>query len=214
MEIETFCRGSRKLAIKYRYYVKYNIMIAICMIAPIVIFTLDYLNIIKVGKLKIGSFFVALLCIAWLVVLLVGFLGRGSVGTLRYQIFGITTDQRIVHFWFKEMLRDGRVVLHFKPYHKRKKKVEFIDIVKKKEEIIKDENFEEYLYTLCNDESVQLKSDILYEIMDNIQILKERRKYIIVSYTIGKFRTKKKLKIYKNLTNKEKLLKLIDPSLG
>src|SRR5574344_415112 len=110
MDIETFCRGSRKLAVRYRYYLKYNIMIAICILAPIVIFTLDHLNIIKVGKLQIGSFFVALLCIAWLAVLLMGFSGRGSVGALRYQVFGITPDKRIVHFWFKEMLRDGKVV--------------------------------------------------------------------------------------------------------
>ncbi len=212
MDIETFCRGSRKLAVKYRYYLKYNILIAMCILAPIVILTLDHLNIIKVGKLQIGSFFVVLICIAWLIVLLVGFSGRGSVGALRYQIFGITPDRRIVHFWFKEMLRDGKVVLHFKPYHKKQTKDEFIDVIKKKEEIINDENFEEYLCTLCNDETVQRKSDILYEIMDDIQIVKERKKYLVINYTIGNFKTKKKLKIYKNLTNQDKILKLIKDS--
>ena len=209
MNIETFCKGSKKLAVKYRYYFKYNIMIVFCILVPIVIFALDYFNIIKVGKLKIGSFLFALLCIAWLVVLLVGFVGRGSVEALRYQIFGITSDKRIVHFWFKEMLRDGKVVLYFKPYHKRKKKDEYINVIKKKDEVIKDEYFDEYLCTLCNDESVQRRSDILYEIMDNIQIIKERKKYLIVNYTIGNFKTKKKLKIYKNLTNGEQILHLM-----
>ena len=187
-------------------------MIAVCIMAPIVIFTLDYLDIIKVGKLQIGTFFVALLSIAWLVVLLMGFSGRGSVKALRYQIFGITQDKRIVHFWFKEMLRDGKVVLHFKPYHKKQIKDEFIDVIKKKEEIIKDENFDEYLCTLCNDESVQRRSDILYEIMNDIQIIKERKKYLVIMYTIGNFKTKKKLKIFKNLTNLEQFIELVKTS--
>lgn len=209
MDFQAFCKGSRKLAVKYRYYRKYNIMIAVCILAPIVIFMLDYFNVIKVGKLQIGGFFVALLCIAWLVVLLMGLSGRGSVGALRYQIFGITKDRRIVHFWFKDMLLDGKVVLHFKPYHKKQTKDEFIHVIKKKEEVIKDEYFEEYLCALCNDESVQKKSDILYEIMDDIRIMKERKKYLVISYTIGQFKTKKKLKIYKNLTNQDMMLNLI-----
>ncbi len=209
MDIETFCKGSRKLAVKYRYYIKYNLMIAFCLLAPMAIFVMDYLNIIKVGKLQIGSFLIALICIAWLIILLMGLSGRGSVEALRYQIFGITHDKKIVHFWFKEMLRDGKVVLHFKPYHKKQTKDEFIDVIKKKEEIIKDENFEEYLCTLCNDESVQCKSDILYEIMDDIEVVRESRKFLLVSYTIGQFKTKKKLKIYKNLTNRDQMFQLI-----
>ncbi len=209
MDIQTFCRGSRKLAVKYRYYLKYNIMIGMCILAPITIFTLDYLSIIKVGRLKIGSLVVALICIAWLIVLLMGLCGRGNVKALQYQIFGVTSDNRLVHFWFKEMLREGKVVLHFRPYHKKQMKDEFIDVIKKKEEIIKDENFEEFLCTLCNDESVERRSDILYEIMDDIKIERERRKYLVVSYTIGKFKTKKKLKIYKNLTNQEQIMEII-----
>ena len=209
MDIVTFCKGSRRLAVKYRYYLKYNLMILTCILAPIVIFALDYMNVIKVGKMQIGSFFIALICIIWLVVLFIGFLGRGSVGALSYQIFGITPDKRIVHFWFKEMLRDGKVVLHFKPYHKKQKKDEFIDVIKRKQEVMKDENFDEYLCTLCNDESVECRSDILYEIMDDIKVLKEKNKYLLVSYTIGNFKTKKKLKIYKNLTNREEIFTII-----
>lgn len=209
MDFQTFCKGSRKLAVKYRYYLKYNIMIALCILAPISMIVLDYLNVIKVGKLQIGGFFVALICLVWLIILCMGLSGRGSVGALRYQIFGITKDQRIVHFWFKDMLLDGKVVLHFKPYHKKLTKDEFIHVIKKKEEVIKDENFDEYLCALCNDETVQRKSDILYEIMDDIRIMKEKRKYLLISYTIGQFKTKKKLKIYKNLTNQDMILSLI-----
>lgn len=209
MDILTFCRGSRKLAVKYRYYLKYNMMIVICILSPITIFTLDYLDIIKVWKLQLGSFVVALICIAWLIVLLMGLCGRGNVEALQYQIFGVTPDNKLIHFWFKEMLRDGKVVLHFRPYSKKQTKDEFINVIKKKEEVIKDENFEAFLYALCNDESVQRKSDILYEIMDDIKVEKERRKFLIVSYTIGNFKTKKKLKIYKNLTNQEQLMQII-----
>ncbi|MDO5519263.1 MAG: hypothetical protein Q4G58_02100 [bacterium] len=209
MEIKTFCRGSKKLAIKYRYYLKYNLLVALCIIVPVSLFLLDNFELIHIGKLRINSATVAILFIIWLVVLIIGFIGFGQVNGLTYQIFGITTDNRLVRFYFKDMLRDGKVVLHFKPYHKRETRMEYVDVIKKKEEIIKDTNFEEYLCTLCNDHEVQKQSDILFEVMDNIRVVKDKRTYLEIKYTIGRFKTKKKVKIYKNLTNMNELNDLV-----
>lgn len=204
-----FCRGSRKLAVKYRYYLKYNLMIAFCIIMPLCFLLLEYFHVIQMGKLRLSGLIITVLLLMWLVILILGCLGFGSVNALRYQIFGITSEGKLVHFWFKEMLRDGKVVLHFRPYHKKATKLEFIDVIKKKEEIIKDENFEDFLCALCNDEEVQRRSDILYEVMDQIQVVKETRRYIEVSYTIGEFGTEKKLKIYKNITHFNELKSII-----
>lgn len=205
MEIKMFCRGSKKLALKYRYYLKYNVMLALCFITPLIILALEHFSVLKVGKLRMSTLIIALCLLVWLLVLVVGFIGFGSVNALRYQIFAITADGQVVHFWFKEMLRDGKVVLHFSPYHKRATKKEFIDVIKKKEEIIKDEHFEEFLCALVNDSEVQKRSDILFEVMDEIHIVRENRKYIEVQYTIGQLGTKKKLKIHKNITHLEEL---------
>lgn len=209
MEIIKFCRGSKKLAIKYRYYMKYNLMVALCIIVPFIIFVLDEKRVIQIGRLRASSTVIAAALIVWLVGLLIGFLGFGKVDGLNYQIFGITAEHKIVHFYFKDMLRDGKVVLHFKPYHKKSTKREYIDVIKKKEEIIRDENFEEYLCVLCNDPAVQKQSDILFEVMDNVKLVRNTRKYIEIKYTIGQFRTKKKLKIHKNLTNFDEIMQLI-----
>ena len=209
MKIIQFCRGSKKLAIKYRYYVKYKMMVALCIIVPIIIFMLEQKKVIHLGKVRTSTMILAIGLIIWLAVLIVGFMGFGKIDALSYQIFGITSEHKLVHFYFKDMLRDGKVVLHFKPYHKKSTKLEYIDVIKKKEEIIKDENFEEYLCTLCNDPSVQKQSDILFEVMDDVKIVRNTRKYIEIKYTIGQFKTKKKLKIHKNLTNFDQLIRLI-----
>lgn len=209
MEVKLFCRGSRKLAIKYRYYMKYNIMLAVCLVTPIIIFLFDHFGIIKVGKLRASTMIIALLLLIWLIILVLGFIGFGAVNGLQYQIFAITTEDKIIHFWFKEMLKDGKVVLQFSPYHKRATKREYVDVVKKKEEIIKDENLEEYLCALVNDPQVQKQSDILFEVMDDIVVLRKKRNYIDVQYTIGQLGTKKKLRIYKNITNWEEIEKRI-----
>lgn len=185
-------------------------MIALCIIAPVILVMLDYFNVIQAAKLKLSSFILIVAFILWLVVLLIGFKGNNSVSALRYQIFAITEDERLIHFWFKEMLRDGKVVLRFRPYRRKQKESEFVKIVKSKEEVIKDSKFEDYLRTLYEDEEVQKKSDILFEEMENIKVVKRRRKFIVVSYTIGKLNTKKKLKIYKNITNLDALLEIID----
>lgn len=205
MEIKMFCRGSMKLALKYRYYQKYNIMFAFCLLTPALIFFLDYLSVLKVGRIRSSSLIIAAFLVVWFVILSIGFIGFGSVNALRYQIFGITSDGQVIHFWFKEMLRDGKVVLHFSPYHKRATKKEFINIIKKKEEIIKDEHFKEYLCTLVNDEEVQKQSDILFEVMYDATLLHENRRYMEIEYTIGALGTRKKLKIHKNVTNLEEL---------
>ncbi len=214
VEIKTFCRGSKKLAIKYRYYLKYNLVVALCIIAPVILVLFDYYKVIEVGKLRTSTAIIAILFIIWLIVLLIGFAGFGSVNGLSYQIFGITSDGKLVHFYFKDMLRNGKVVLHFKPYHKKETKMEYIDVIKKKEEIIKDKNFEEYLCVLCNDKEVQKQSDILFEVMDDIRLIKDKRKYIEVKYTIGNFKTKKKLKIYKNLTNIDELYRILEKNVA
>lgn len=209
MEIDIFCRGSRKLAIKYRYYLKYYIMIAISILTPFIVILLDMKNVVKVRSLRLSSIVVFDICLIWLVVLLVGLIGRNNITALQYQIFGITKDQQIIHFYFKELLLDGKVVLKFSPYHKKSIQNEFIQVVKRKEEIIKDPNFEEYLSILVKDKIVQKESDILFERMNDVQIMKEHRKYIIVTYTIGTLGTRKKLKIYKNVTNFNSLIELM-----
>ncbi|BBF45230.1 hypothetical protein lbkm_3992 [Lachnospiraceae bacterium KM106-2] len=210
MKIKLFCRGSKKLAIKYCYYLKYNLMIALCIIAPVILVMLDYFNVIRAARLKASSFLLVVLFILWLIVLLIGCKGNNSVTALRYQIFAITEDDKLVHFWFKEMLRDGKVVLRFRPYRKKEKQNEFVKIIKSKEDVIKDEKFEDYLRTLYEDEEVQRKSDILFEEMQNIKVVKKRRNFFVVSYTIGKLNTKKKLKIYRNITNLDAMLDVIN----
>ena len=122
MEIIQFCRGSKKLAIKYRYYVKYKMMVALCIIVPIIIFMLEQKNVIHLGKVRTSTMILAIGLIIWLAVLIVGFMGFGKIDALSYQIFGITSEHKLVHFYFKDMLRDGKVVLHFKPYHKKSTK--------------------------------------------------------------------------------------------
>lgn len=184
-------------------------MLLCCLVIPLLIRYLDKTGVIEVGKLRLSAFVIMNLLLVWLVILIIGFIGFGSVNGLQYQIFAITSDNKLVHFWFKELLRDGKVVLKFKPYHKKSTKNEFVEVIKKKEEIMKDPNFEEFLCTLYNEEEVQKKSDILFEEMNDIEILKDKYSYLEVAYTIGQMKTKKKLKIYKNVTNLDALYRVI-----
>lgn len=209
MEIQYFCKGSKKLAIKYRYYLKYYVMIAISFFTPITLLVLEHYGWIQFSESKFGNQLLILIFLVWFTILMIGLLGRNGVTALRYQIFGITKDGKLIHFWFKDLLRDGKVVLRFKPYHKKEIREEFIEIIKRKEEIIKDVNFEDYLSVLCNDEAVQKRSDILFEMMYSPVLEKETKKYIVVSYIIGELNTKKKIKIYKNITNYDRLIQLI-----
>lgn len=209
MNIKLFCWGSKKLAIKYRYYMKYNMMLVFCVIAPIVLYILNHNQVIVRTGLKLSSSLLAFLLFVWCIILLLGCIGFGNVNALQYQIFGITEENQLIHFWFKDMLKDGKVVLRFTPYRKKNKKEEYIEVVKRKEEIMKDENLEEYLRTLLINKEVQQKSDILFEVMQDITVIKETRQYLALEYSVGVLGTKKRLRIYKNISNFDEIKKVV-----
>lgn len=204
MEIRMFCKGSDRLARNMHFYLKYNLMLAACGLFPVSFFLLEQFKIFKFDAL--GIIFSAVI---WLIVFTIAMTGRGGVAGLRFQMFAITTDGKLVHFWFKEMLREGKVVLKYTPIQKLTRKKEVIKIIKRKDEIIEDHNLEDYLYALCNKVEVQKKSDILFEVMENIKVVKDHKKYINLVYTIGTHNTVKKLRIYKNVINMVEISELI-----
>lgn len=205
MEIRIFSKGSDKLARKLHFYFKYNLMLVGCFLFPIAVVALEQLKIFGLNAVGI-----IIAGVIWLVVFTIAMTGRGGVAGLRFQMFAITTDGKVVHFWFKEMLREGKVVLKYTPIRKLTRKKEVVEIIKRKEEIIEDDNLEDYLYALCNKVEVQKKSDILFEVMENIKVVKDHHKYMNLVYTIGTRHTVKKLRLYKNLTNMEEIAKVIN----
>lgn len=204
MEIRTFCMGSDMIARKKHFYLKYNLLLYICLASPILIFVLDELKVIQIKTIVVVIF-----VIIWAILFIIAMTGRGGIAELRFQMYAVTTDDKLVHFWFKEILREGKVVLKYTPIKKLTRNKEVVEIVKRKEEIIKDSNLEDYLYTLCNKKEVQKKSDILFEVMENVKIIKENKIYINLVYTIGTHNTVKKVRIYKNLKSMEAVLQII-----